>query len=90
MVKHPRERSLTALVVLEAIALFVVAPLAAKGVAPFAVDIAIMAAVLAVVWRSRAAVAAVIVAAAVELLATALRIARPSERTEALRTTARR
>jgi hypothetical protein len=86
--KHRRERSLTALVVLEAIALFVVAPLAAKGVAPFAVDvaiaIAIVAAVLAVVWGNRAAVAAVVLAAVVELLATALRVARPSEGTEVL------
>ncbi len=86
--KARHERGLTTLVVLEAVALFVVAPLSAKGAAPLAVDVgvavAIVASVLAVVWRSRAAVAAVILAASVELIANALRIARPSERTEAL------
>jgi len=64
--KARHERGLTTLVVLEAVALFVVAPLSAKRAAPLAVDVgvavAIVASVLAVVWRSRAAVAAVILA----------------------------
>jgi hypothetical protein len=85
---HYRERSLTALVVLETIALFFIAPLDAKTSVPFVLEFlvgaAIVAAVLAVVWRNRPAVIAVLAATIVELLATAVRIARPSERTEVL------
>lgn len=86
--QHHRERSLTALVVLETIALFVIAPLSAKTNVPFVVEavvgVAIVAAVIAVVWRNRPAVVAVLIATGAELVATAVRIARPSERTEVL------
>lgn len=85
---HHRERSLTALVVLETIALFVIAPLSAKTDVPFigeaVVGVGIVSAVIAVVWRNRPAVIAVLAATAAELAATAIRIVRPSERTEVL------
>ena len=85
---HRHEWSLTALVVMETIDLFVVAPLAAKTNVPFVVEFGLAAAivgvVLLVVWRSHAAVAAIVVATIVELLATGYRAARPSERTETL------
>lgn len=76
------------LVVLQAVALFVIAPLASETHVPpvigFVLGAAIVAAVLAVVWRSRPAVVAVVLAAAAELLATGLRVALPSESTELL------
>jgi Ion channel len=85
---HLRERALTALVVFEAVGLFVVVPLAAKNAVPIALEAvlttALMAAVLVVVWGSRAAGVAMILAATVELLALFLRVTHPSERTEAL------
>ncbi|HEX3468648.1 MAG TPA: ion channel [Candidatus Elarobacter sp.] len=86
---HPgREWSLTALVVLEVLALFVVAPLAAKRTVPFSAElplaVAIVVVVIAVVWPSRLAVAAVILSAVLELLATVLRITHSNGSTQAL------
>jgi hypothetical protein len=88
MLSHARERSLTALVVIEAIELFVLAPLSATAGAPFILVASIVAAnvaaVLALVWHIRPAVIAVVLAAATELAAIVLRFVRPSERTEVL------
>jgi Ion channel len=88
MASHTRERSLTALVVIEAIELFVLAPLSATTGAPFILVASIVAAnvaaVLAIVWHIRPAVIAVALATATELAAVVLRIVRPSERTEVL------
>jgi hypothetical protein len=85
---HLRERSLTALVAVEAVELFLIAPFSATPGVPFglvaAFIVANVAAVLAVVWHIRAAVIAVVVAAAIESAAIVLRFVRPSERTEAL------
>lgn len=85
---HRREHSLTALVVLVAVELFVMAPLAAEGQAPIVLELAVAAGivltVLAIVWESRHAVTAVALATAVESVAFGLRVARPSARTEAL------
>jgi hypothetical protein len=88
---HLRERSLTALVVIEAVELFFVAPLSATGRAHYVLDVLVISfitinvvAVLAIVWRNRAAVAAVAVATLLELAAVTLRIVQPSGRTEAL------
>ena len=79
---------MTALVILLAIQLFAIAPLAATTGIPIALESVLIAvivlAVLAVVWASRAAVIAVLVAVTVELLATALRIAEPSRQTTVL------
>lgn len=89
---HNRERSLTALVVLAAIELFVMAPLAGTISVPIVLQgtviVAIVIAVLSVVWASRTAVIAVLVAVTLELLASALRIAEPSRQTEVLDFTA--
>jgi|SRR5271155_2252853 len=86
--EHRRERSLTALVILEAIALFVIAPLSVKTRGAFALEIpvvvAIVACVLAFVWKNRAAVVAVFLATAIELAAVCLRFSRPSASTVAL------
>lgn len=85
---HPdrRERGLTALVVSEAIGIFVIVPLAAKNAVPTWVDAilaaAIMAAVFVVVWNSRVAGVAMVIAAAIALLALFVRVAHPSERAE--------
>jgi hypothetical protein len=86
---HPSsERSLTGLVVLELLALFVVAPLTAKRAVPLSAElplaVAIVIVVIAVVWRSRIAVGAVLFATALELSAIGLRIARPSASTQTL------
>jgi hypothetical protein len=83
-----REWSLTALVVLETITLFVVIPLAAETNFPFPVSFAFLAAIVAVVLvvvrHSRTALAAICAATFAEILATAYRIARPSHGTEVL------
>jgi Ion channel len=83
-----REWPLTALVVLEAIALFVLAPLGRRIGIPFAVEFAAGAAmvglVLVIVSRSRAAMVAVIAGAGIEAAATILRFVHPSSRTEAV------
>lgn len=85
---HIRERSLTALVIIEAFELFVVAPMSAAIGVPLIVVASIVAAnvaaVLIIVWHIRTAVAAVFIASAIELAAVALRFVRPSERTEVL------
>lgn len=85
---HRRDRPLTVLVVLEALALFVITPLSAKSGVPMALEVvvaaAILSAVIVVVWRSRVAVTAVVIATGLELLATAVRLAHPNERTELL------
>lgn len=49
--KHHHERSLTTLVVLEAVELFVIAPLAAKTRVPFIVEAVVAAAIVAAVSR---------------------------------------
>jgi hypothetical protein len=88
MLSHARERSLTALVVIEAIELFILAPLSATSGTPFILVASIVAAnvaaVLAIVWHIRPAVIAVALATTTELAAVVLRIVRPSERTEVL------
>jgi Ion channel len=85
---HLRERSLTVLVIIEAIELFVLAPLSATNGASFllvgSIIVANVAAVLAVVWHIRAAVIAVVLATATETAAVVLRFVEPSQRTEAL------
>ena len=85
---HRREYSLTALVIIESIQLFIIAPLAEKSHLALALVTVIMAAnvaaVIAVVWRMRAAVLAVGVATLVEVAATVLRFVRPSAATDAL------
>jgi hypothetical protein len=85
---HYRERSLTALVLLEGVLLFFIAPLSASTGAPLALVGSVIAvnvvAVLAVVWHIRNAVIAVAGATAIELAAVVLRIVEPSARTEAL------
>lgn len=86
---HFRERSLTALVIIEAIELFFLAPLSSTAGAPLVLvgSIIITAnviAVLAIVWHIRAAVAAVIIATCTELAAVVLRLTRPSQGTESL------
>jgi hypothetical protein len=81
---HSAERNLSVLVVLEAIQLFVVAPLSAEpGVRVpawsfFVILAANVAVVLAVVWRRPVAVAAVSLAALTEVAAVLLRLLRPS------------
>lgn len=76
-----REWSLSALVALEALQLFVAAPLAATGQLPRGVDIglgvAIVATILVIVGESRRAVLAVLAATAVEAAALVLRLAHP-------------
>ena len=85
---HWRERSLTILVVLECVQLFVIAPLAAEhGVSIplfLAIVIANIAVALAVVWHMRAAVAAVLTATGMEAAAIVLRIAHPTQQMESL------
>jgi hypothetical protein len=86
---HYRERSLTALVIIEAIELFFLAPLSSTAGAPLVLvgSIIITAnviAVLAIVWHNRAAVLAVVLATLTELAAVVLRFVRPSHGTEAL------
>ena len=86
---HYRERSLTALVIIEAVELFFLAPLSSTAGAPLAlVGAAIIAAnviaVLAIVWHIRAAVVAVVLATCTELAAVVLRLTRPSQGTESL------
>jgi hypothetical protein len=85
---HVRERGLTALVVIEAIELFVLAPLSVVAGVPLALVVAIIvanvAAVLAVVWHIRTGVIAVALASATEAAAIVLRVVKPSQRTEAL------
>ena len=89
---HQREYSLTALVVIESLQLFIIAPLAEKSHLAFALVTVIMAAnvaaVIAVVWHIRAAVLAVVLATLVEVAATVLRFVRPSAATAALDLTA--
>lgn len=82
------ERSLTALVVVEAIELFGIAPLSAEARVPawslfvmIALNVAI---VLAVVRGKTVATIAVIFAALLEVFAVVLRVTSPSARTEAL------
>ncbi len=83
-----REWILTALVVLETIGLFVLIPLGGRTHVPMGVNVVVglvvVGTVIAVVWPSRFAIAAVLLAAAVEVAATVLRVGWPSERTEAL------
>ena len=85
---HVRERSLTALVIIAAIELFIVAPLSATNHAPYALVGTVIAAnvlvVLAIVWGNVPAIVAVALASAVEIAAIVLRILRPSTRTETL------
>lgn len=85
---HARERSLTLLVIVEAIQLFVVVPLSAEAGVTFAVFVAIVVAniavALAVVWHLRVAVVAVVVASAIEAVAVAVRIVQPSHGTALL------
>jgi hypothetical protein len=86
---HYRERSLTALVIIESVELFFLAPFSATSGAPVAligtlVVAANLAAIFAIVWHIRAAVVAVILATATELAAVILRIVRPSQGTETL------
>jgi hypothetical protein len=87
-VLHYRERSLTALVIIEAIELFVFAPLSALTGVPFvlmtSIIVANVAVVLAIVWHIRPAVIAVALASAIELAATILRFVQRTERTEVL------
>jgi hypothetical protein len=87
-VTHARERSLTLLVIVEAIQLFVIVPLSAETGVTFAVFVAIVVTnivvALAVVWHLRVAVVAVLVASAIEAVAVVLRIARPSHGTATL------
>jgi hypothetical protein len=83
-----RERSLTLLVIVESILLFLIAPLSVETHVPFFVVAAMIAvnviAVLAVVWHIRGAVVAVGVATALEIAAVVLRVLQPSARTESL------
>ena len=83
-----RDRSLTALVIVESILLFFIAPLSATISTPFAVVAAIIAvnvlAVLAVVWHIRAAVVAVVLATGIEVAAVILRSVVRGGGTEAL------
>lgn len=84
-----RERSLTALVFIEAVELFFLAPLSSTTGAPLVLvgSIIITAnviAVLAIVWHIRLAVVAVLLATATELAAVVLRVTRPSQGTESL------
>jgi hypothetical protein len=85
---HWRERSLTVLVVVECVQLFLIAPLAAEhgvSVAAFLlIVIANIAVALAVVWHIRAAVTAVLTATGMEAAAVALRITHPSQQMESL------
>jgi Ion channel len=85
---HVRERSLTALVILEGLLLFVIAPLTAAHGVPFTLVAIVIAlnviAVLAVVWHIRSAVAAVVLATVIEFAAIVLRIVKPTTRTESL------
>ncbi len=87
---HDRERSLTALVIIEAIELFVLAPLSATVHVPFvleftsAIIVANIAVVVAVVWHIRSAVIAVGLASATELAASILRFVNPTQGTEVL------
>ena len=82
------ERSLTVLVIVESLQLFLIAPLAAETRVPawtfffmIALNVAI---VLSVVWHRRSAAIAVVVAALIETLAVALRVFSRSTQTEAL------
>jgi len=74
--------------VLETIVLFVFIPLAGRTGVPFALNVVlgvvVVGTVIAVVWPSRIGIAAIVVAAVVEVAATVLRLGWPSERTEAL------
>jgi hypothetical protein len=83
-----RERSLTVLVIVEGLLLFVVAPLSASHGVPFTLVATVIGinviAVLSVVWHIRNAVIAVVLATAIELCAIVLRSVRPSARTESL------
>jgi hypothetical protein len=85
---HRRERILTALVVIEVVELFILAPLAAETTVPpgsFVVILAInVAIVLGVVWRQRNAVLAVGLATLVEIAAIVLRALHRSASTEIL------
>lgn len=83
-----REYSLTALVVIESIQLFVLAPLAEKSHLSLALVTIVMAAnvvsVLAVVWHIRVAVLAVLLATLIETSAVVLRFVHPTAATDAL------
>ena len=85
---HSSERSLAALVIVEAIQLFLVAPLSAEIKVPGWSFLLILTAnvtiVLAVVWRRPIAVVAVLLATLMEVAAVAWRIFKPSAQTEAL------
>ncbi len=87
-VNHQRERMLTALVIIEAIELFILAPVSAVVTVPpgsFLVVVTInVAVVLAVVWHRRRDVVAVAFATLIEVAAVTLRIVLPSARTESL------
>jgi hypothetical protein len=86
--RHFREWPLTALVIVEAIELFVVAPLSAEsGVASrffIVIAVANIGVALLVVRQNRAAVLAVVAATATEIAATVLRLAVRTERAEFL------
>ena len=77
-----REWSLTALVVIESIELFIIAPLAATMRVPVAAIAGVIAinvlAVLAIVWPNRIAIGAIVVATLLELAAVVLRRVSPT------------
>ena len=83
-----RERSLTVLVIFEAIELFLIAPLSTTSGIPYVLISSLIAAnviaVLAVVWHIRPAIVAVGIASLLEVAAVILRALRPSAGTEAL------
>ena len=85
---HSSERSLAALVIVEAIQLFLVAPLSAEIRVPGWSFLLILTAnvtiVLAVVWRRPIAVVAVLLGTLMEVAAVASRMFKPSGQTEAL------
>ncbi len=88
MTPRGRERNLTLLVIVEALQLFIVAPLAAKTHVPLAVLIAIavvnLAVAISVVGHRRAPLAAVLFAAALECVALVQHALRPTEQNNAL------
>jgi hypothetical protein len=79
---HVPERTLTILVLVEAIQLFLVAPLSAEFAIPPSIFLIVLAATvvlaLCVVWHLRAAIVAVVAAAIIECSALGLRLFWPS------------
>jgi hypothetical protein len=90
--RRPRERGLTALVITQAVLLFLFVPLLAEPWIPhFAAAVLLLvvigimlAIVLTIVWRNRLAAWGILSATALEMLAIALRILHPSKLTESL------